>query len=64
MSFPRGKSFLKQILFHSLFGVSIGFGDSVGQFFLKMILGDMSEWEDKKNSGGGGGGWGGGIYDG
>ena len=26
LSFPRGKSFLKQMLFHSLYEVSIGFG--------------------------------------
>ena len=29
--------------------------DLVGEFFLKMMLGDMSEWRDKKNSGGEGG---------
>ena len=26
LSFPRGKLFLKQMLFHSLYEVSIGFG--------------------------------------
>ena len=30
LSFPRGKSFLKQMLFHSLYEVSIEFG---GAFF-------------------------------
>ena len=44
MSFPRGKSFLKQLLSHSLYEVSIGF---IGQFFLKMMLGSMSEWTKK-----------------
>ena len=29
LSFPRGKSFLKQMLFHSLYEVNIGFGGTV-----------------------------------
>ena len=29
MSFPRGKSFLKQMLFHGLYEVTIGFGWTV-----------------------------------
>ena len=38
------------MLFYSLYKSEI---DLVGQFFLKMMLGDLSEWEDKTISGGG-----------
>ena len=49
LSFPRGKSFLKEMLFHSLYKVSTGFGRAV---FLKIMLGGMSEQGDRKISGG------------
>ena len=46
-----GKSFLKQMLFHSSYEVSIGFGGTA--FFLKWCWGGRGG--DKKVSGGGGG---------
>ena len=50
LSFPSGKSFLKQMLFNSLYKVSIGFGGTV--FFLKWCWRDMPEWGTKKFRGG------------
>ena len=53
LSFPSGKSFLKQMLFHSLYKVSIGFG---GTFFSENDIGGT--WLNggtKKISEGGGG---------
>ena len=47
LSFVRGKSFLKRMLFYSFFEAGIGFG---GTNFGKMILGNMSEWEETKKN--------------
>ena len=49
-SFARGKLFLKQMLFHSLYKVSIGFGGRV--FSKKMILGNVGEGGGRGGSGG------------
>ena len=54
MSFPIGKSFLKQMLFHSSYKVSIGFG---GTFFSENdIGGTWLNGSTKKFQRGGGGG--------
>ena len=47
LSFPRGKSFLKQMLFHNQHTKSAL--DLVVQFFLKMMLGRHVRVEGQKN---------------
>ena len=45
LSFLSGKSFLKQMLYHSLYEVSIRYGGTV---FSYNDVGRRLEWEDKK----------------
>ena len=54
LSFASGKLFLKQMLFHSLYKDSIGFGGRV--FSKKMILGNVGEGGRGEGAGGGSGG--------